>query len=239
MKCHYCGAEAVDGEVFCRYCGTRQNPSPLPEPVRAPEPAAANWADYKSVPAEPAAPAPDASIRAEAASAPTEELRPRPVPQPVRNPREGRAAYVPYGSPARSVFHKSPMIQLPAERSLAKMFFLGILTLGIYPLVIWCRIVTELNIAASRYDGERTMSYLGAFLLAPVTLGVYPFVWMHSFCRRIGTELKRRGVNYEFGAKTFWLWNVLGSFILVGPFIFVHKLMRAMNLLNRDFNVKG
>lgn len=134
---------------------------------------------------------------------------------------------------------RSPAIQLPESRSLAKMFFLGILTLGIYPLVIWCRIVTELNIAASRYDGKRTMSYLGMTMLSPITLGIYALVWIHNFCCRIGDELNRRKLGYQFGPSDFWLWAVLGSLILVGPFVFTHKLMKSMNLINADFNVKG
>ena len=124
-------------------------------------------------------------------------------------------------------------------RGLAKMFFLGILTLGIYPTVIWSRIVTELNLAASRYDGKRTMPYFAMCILAPITLGIYLPVWFHGFCSRVGDELKRRKIDYQFGAKTFWLWNVLGSLILVGPFIFVHKLMKAMNRINEDFNRRG
>ena len=119
------------------------------------------------------------------------------------------------------------------------MFFLGILTLGIYPVVIWSRIVTELNIVASRYDGKRTMSYFGMVMLAPITLGIHPLVWIHKFCRRIGDELNRRHLDYTFGPAAFWLWCVLGSLILVGPFVFTHKLMKSMNLLNADFNVKG
>ena len=119
------------------------------------------------------------------------------------------------------------------------MFFLGILTLGIYPTVIWSRIVTELNLAASRYDGKRTMPYFAMCILVPITLGIYLPVWFHGFCRRIGDELKRRNIDYQFGPKTFWLWNVLGSLILVGPFIFVHKLMKAMNRINEDFNRRG
>ena len=132
-----------------------------------------------------------------------------------------------------------PRIELPTKRGLGKMFFLGLLTLGIYPVVIWSRIVTELNIAASRYDGKRTVSFFGACMLAPVTLGIYVWVWMHKLCNRIGAELQRRGIDCRFGAKTFWLWGVLGSFIVVGPFIFTHKLMKAMNLINADFNVRG
>ena len=133
----------------------------------------------------------------------------------------------------------APRIQLPTKRGLGKMFFLGLLTGGIYPTVIWSRIVTELNIAASRYDGERTVSYFGACMLAPVTLGIYVWIWMHNFCNRIGNELQRRNTDYKFGASTFWLWGVLGSFILVGPFIFTHKLMKSMNLINEDFNLRG
>ena len=133
----------------------------------------------------------------------------------------------------------APRIQLPTGRGLAKMFFLGILTLGIYPTVIWSRIVTELNLAASRYDGKRTMPYFAMCILAPITLGIYLPVWFHGFCSRVGNELKRRNIDYQFGAKTFWLWNVLGSLILVGPFIFVHKLMKAMNRINEDFNRRG
>ena len=134
---------------------------------------------------------------------------------------------------------RSPAIQLPVERGLGKMFFLGILTLGIYPMVIWSRIVTELNLVASSYDGKRTVSFFGMTMLAPITLGIYGLVWIHNFCRRIGDELNRRNLGYQFGPSDFWLWNVLGSLILVGPFIFNHKLMKSMNKLNADFNVKG
>lgn len=133
----------------------------------------------------------------------------------------------------------APALKLPTKRGLGKMVFLGLLTAGIYPTVIWSRIVAELNIAASRYDGKRTVSYFGACMLAPITLGIYTWVWMHNFCSRIGDELERRGFTYSFGAKTFWLWGVLGSLIVVGPFIFTHKLMKAMNQINEDFNEKG
>ena len=64
-------------------------------------------------------------------------------------------------------------------------------------------------------------------------------MWYHKLCARIGEELQRRGSDYKFGPSQFWLWGILGSFILVGPFIFTHKLMKSMNLLNDDFNKKG
>ena len=125
------------------------------------------------------------------------------------------------------------------KRNDLKTILLGIITFGIYPVVIWSRIVTELNIVASRHDGRRTMPYFAMVMLTPITLGILPLVWMHNFCCRIGDELKYRRINYSFGPRVFWLWGMLGSLILVGPFVFTHKLMTAMNRLNDDFNRVG
>lgn len=132
-----------------------------------------------------------------------------------------------------------PALMLPTGRRLWKMVLFGILTFGIYPTVIWSRIVTELNIAASRHDGKRTMPYFGMVTITPLTLGILPFVWIHRLCGRIGAELTRRGLGYRFGSRDFWLWNVLGSLIIVGPFVFTHRLMKAMNKINEDFNSHG
>ena len=134
---------------------------------------------------------------------------------------------------------KAPKLQLPVKRGLGRMIIFSILTLGIYPMVIWSRLVGEVNMVASRYDGERSMSFFGMLMLSPLTLGIHSLVWMHKLCRRIGTELQRRNINSTFGPRDFWLWNVLGSLILVGPFIFLHKLMKATNKVNQDFNLHG
>lgn len=177
------------------------------------------------------------------------KIEEKPDPRPADNLAEAaprpadalaEALAVEIGEPAgRWNTFEAPRIQLPTGRSLWKMLFLGILTLGIYPTVIWSRIVTELNIAASRHDGERTMPYFAMLLLSPLTLGIYTLVWFHDFCRRIGWELERRGLEPFFGAKDFWLWNLLGSLILGGPFVFLHKLMKAMNQINDDYNGNG
>ena len=122
------------------------------------------------------------------------ELRKQPAaPAPVSAPKP-----TPKSAAVKAKPQEVNKLQLPTKRGLAKMFFLGILTLGIYPLV-----------------------------------------WMHRFCARIGGELHRRGGEFTFGARDFWLWNVLGSLILVGPFVFTHRLLRAMNGINQDFNLNG
>ena len=77
------------------------------------------------------------------------------------------------------------------------------------------------------------------FLVSPITCGIATFVWYHKISSRIGSELHRRGIQYHFGAADYWLWNVLGTIIFVGPFIYIYKLSKAMNLLANHFNQFG
>ena len=156
--------------------------------------------------------------------------------QGYENPYAAPTQYSQYQQTAAG---NRPAIQLPTGRTWWKMLLLGLVTFGIYPLVIYSKIVTELNIAASRYDGQRTVPYFAMYFLAGVTFGIYPIVWMHTISNRIGAEVVRRGYDCKFSASDYWLWGVLGSLILVGPFVFMHKMLTAMNLINEDFNQYG
>ena len=134
----------------------------------------------------------------------------------------------------------SPALQLRTSRGLLKMVLLGLVTLGIYPLVVESHIGEELNLIASPHDGKRTMHFcLIYFIFSWLTLGIVFFVWYHRTSNRMGDELKRRGIDYSFSATDFWLWDILGSLIIIGPFIYVAKRMKAMNLINEDYNQKG
>ena len=131
-------------------------------------------------------------------------------------------------------------MQLKTNRGLLKLILLSIITFGIYPIIFYSSISTDINLIASRYDGKKTMHYcLLFFLVAPVTLGIGAIVWCHRISARIGKELSRRGIAYSFGAGSFWGWNVLGSLIAVGPFLYLYKLCKSMNLLSADYNARG
>lgn len=134
----------------------------------------------------------------------------------------------------------APVGQLKDNRSLLKIILLGIITLGIYPIVVYSSISSDINIIAGRYDGRKTMHYcLLLFLVGPITLGIACLVWYHRISARMGNELARRNINYQFGSADFWLWDVLGSLIIVGPFIYIHKLCKASNLLASHYNQNG
>lgn len=133
----------------------------------------------------------------------------------------------------------APALQLPTNRSCLKIILLGLITFGIYDIVIWSKIASEINITASRYDGKRTCPYMAMVWLTMITYGVFALVWMHKFSERVGAEVKRRGYDYSFGSADFWLWNVLGSLILIGPIVYCHKLMKSVNMINESYNVYG
>ena len=135
----------------------------------------------------------------------------------------------------------APVVQLKTNRGWLKTILLGIITFGIYPIILYSGISSDINTIASRYDGKKTMHYcLLFFIIAPITAGIGSIVWCHRISARIGNELARRGIAYKFGAGSFWGWGVLGSFLFgVGPFIYLHKLCKSMNLLCADYNARG
>lgn len=134
----------------------------------------------------------------------------------------------------------APIGQLNANRNFLMYILLGFITCGIYPIIYMSGISNDINVIASRYDGKKTMHYcLLIFVLAPVTCGIATLVWYHNLSERIGRELHRRNISYSFSAADYWLWAILGSLIVVGPFIYLYKLTTATNMLAAHYNVNG
>ena len=136
--------------------------------------------------------------------------------------------------------HHATHATLNTKRSLTKYILLGIITFGIYDLWQMTEISTTINLIATRRDGKRTMNYLLLFfLIGWITFGIGYFVWGHRISERIGVEQAARRLPVTVTASTYWLWNVLGAFILIGPFIYTYKLLHAMNDICADYNVRG
>lgn len=135
--------------------------------------------------------------------------------------------------------NNAPAITLNSSRGMIVFILLSLITLGIYGIVTYSSISSEINIVASRYDGRKTNHFLAQNILSILTGGIYFFVWWHGISERIGNELKRRKIDYKFGAKDFWLWNILGTLIIVGPFVYLYKLLKSMNYINENYNLYG
>ena len=135
---------------------------------------------------------------------------------------------------------RRPMRQLKINRGMLKFILLSFITFGIYAIVVYSHLSDEINLVASPRDGKKTMHFcLLFFLIGPLTFGIAYLVWFHRICGRIGDELTARGISYSFGSGSYWLWNILGCLIIIGPFVFLHKLFKAMNLMNADYNARG
>ncbi len=141
---------------------------------------------------------------------------------------------------AQQPMYQSPAVKLSTNRGLLKTILLSLVTFGIYGIVAYSKISTDINTIASKYDGKKTMHYcLMMFVFSWLTFFIYPIVWMHKISERIGDELIRRNIDYKFNASTFWVYSFLLSFTLIGPLLYASKLFKAMNKLSESYNIYG
>lgn len=130
--------------------------------------------------------------------------------------------------------YKPPVLK--TDRNVWKLILFSILTCGFYNFVFFIPLSFDIDKVAPRRDCKKTMNYLFAWLGSLFTLSIVMDIWYYSITKRIQEALGEREISYDFDTKDFWCWFVLGSFIIVGPFIYYHKLCTAMNLLCEDYN---
>lgn len=247
MFCGNCGNVLADTSTVCDRCGTplkrsyHTNTLNIPA-VPAAEPENQNIPETQPEPvyASQSAPEQHASYMQEPAPQYTAPPEPEYYPEQTA-PAYDRNMYS-YDQPDTDAAYgdgfRSPLV-LKTKRAWWKMLLLGIITLGIYPIMAQDKMVQELNITASRYDGKQTYSPTAACYLYIITLGIYAFVWEHKYANRLGAEIRRRGIKYKMGAGHFWILNVLLCFTIVCPIIYMHKKIKSINLINKHFNEYG
>jgi len=133
----------------------------------------------------------------------------------------------------------APVGQIKNDRSLLKYILLSIVTLGIYALVFYAGVSSDINIIASRHDGKKTMNGALMMVVSVFTMMIVYLIWFHRVSDRIGDECRRRGINTDFNSGTFWLWGFVGSIFIVGPWIYTYKLCETMNQLATHYNQNG
>ncbi len=132
-----------------------------------------------------------------------------------------------------------PKVVLETSRSMWKLMILNVLTLGVYSIIFFIPLSFDLDKVSPRRDGEKTTNYLLAHILALFTFSIVIDIWHHHIAKRIEEALGERDIDYNFGTGDFWKWFLLGSLIFVGPFVYFHKLCKAMNLICEDYNQKA
>ena len=126
--------------------------------------------------------------------------------------------------------------KLKTNRNMWKLMILNILTLGIYSVLFFIPFSFDLDKVAPKRDRSKTMNFLIAFVLSLFTGSIPLIIWHYQIAARVEEALQQCNIDYDFSTSTFWGWYFWGSFILVGPFVYFHKLCKAMNLLCAHYN---
>lgn len=125
------------------------------------------------------------------------------------------------------------------HRGVIKFIFFGLITLGIYDIVVLHHARKEVNFLLRDHpEVKRQMPFFGALVLGLITLGIVPLVWLCRMSNKIALAGKERGVTSpKLSAGSFFCWSIFGALIIVGPFIAWHKFFKLLNLTERSQNV--
>ena len=130
--------------------------------------------------------------------------------------------------------YKAP--KLKTDRSMWKLMLFSNLTLGFYSIAFFIPFSFDIDKISPKKDYSKTMNYLFAYILAFFTFSIVIHIWHYNIAQRVEEALSERNINYDFGTNDFWSWLVFGSLVFIGPFVYFHKLCKAMNLLCESYN---
>ena len=134
------------------------------------------------------------------------------------------------------------MKHFPHVRRSAFLFlFLGLLTLGIYPLVVLTHAGKEVNeITKNKPEMKRSMNFVGVFFLGLITLGIVPAVWLYRLAKKVGRLAKDNGIQKPSvsGGCVLALCYFFGWLILTSLIGF-HKFFATLNKLESTLNDKA
>jgi hypothetical protein len=121
------------------------------------------------------------------------------------------------------------------KRGLVSYILLSMITGGIYG---WWRIhvlARDMNLMCEG-DGKKTRGFLAFLFFGLITLGIYDLVWLYMAGDRLRDNAKRYNLEFKEGGGAILLWLLLGSLIIVGPFIAWHIIFKNTNALADEYN---
>ena len=124
-----------------------------------------------------------------------------------------------------------------SHRSAFLFIFLGVLTLGIYDVVVMTKIREEVETLMEGKSFRRLLPPVAVYILGWLTLGIAPLIWAIRLSAEVEILALERGLGRPpFSARWFGLWASLGALILVGPFIALTRLIRTLNRVEQAEN---
>ncbi len=123
------------------------------------------------------------------------------------------------------------------KRSGIAFIFLGIITLGIYPIVVLSHVRTEVNALNGNNGVKKQMPFFWAYVLGLITYEIVPIVWLARMAEKIQIAALERKVTSTRISKTFVVcWLLFGSYIIVGPFLVFCRFFKLLNLVEQAEN---
>jgi hypothetical protein len=125
---------------------------------------------------------------------------------------------------------------LKTNRGFWKLFFLCIITLGIYSLYLIYRMAKEANLDDP--DSKKVPGLIVMILLSVITVGIYGLVWNYRVNEKFAAAVRRGGGQPKFDGGKWLLWTLVGSLILVGPLVALVKSLHLWNEANKVYNAE-
>lgn len=123
------------------------------------------------------------------------------------------------------------------KRSSIAFILLGAITFGIYDIVVLSHVRKETNALTEGSGLKKQMPFFWAYLLGFITCGIVPLVWLVHIINKIQVAAVERKITSPRITKPFFvLWLILGSEIIVGPFIAFHRFFKVLNAVERYDN---
>ena len=123
------------------------------------------------------------------------------------------------------------------KRGLAGLIIFSIITFGIYGYYWIYKLAYDVN-AICEGDGKKTSGLLKYILFGIITFGIYNLVWLYMLGDRLQDNAQKYNLSFKESGGTILLWYLLGSFIIVGPFIALHIIIKNTNALAFEYNKK-
>ncbi len=123
------------------------------------------------------------------------------------------------------------------KRGLVGLILLSIITFGIYAYYWIYKLAKDVNTICEG-DGKKTGGLLAFLFLGMITLGIYDLIWLYLLGDRLQDNGPKFNVTIKESGGTILLWYILGSMIVVGPFIALHIIIKNTNALAEEYNKK-
>jgi hypothetical protein len=123
------------------------------------------------------------------------------------------------------------------KRGLASFIILSIITFGIYGLYWIHKLAKDVNTICEG-DGKHTGGLLKYLLLGLITFGIYDLIWLYMLGDRLQDNAPKYNLTFKESGAAVLIWCVLGSIIIVGPFISIYIIIKNTNALADEYNKK-